>query len=307
MTTANKFFDQPTRGSLIGNWDPPLNNITGIVDNSFGGTAAIGLTNSPVTLSSGQYQCVFLKFTGAITANIPITLPPVGSFYTVINETTNSSAYYLTAQTTAAGGAVIGIPPGAMTDIMTDGTHTRYKNMPSVGSYMDYAGSSTPAWIDACTTKPYLYCNGAAFSSATYPHLANLLGGTTLPDFRGRAAFQLNDGTSRLQSSVGGVDGNTIFASGGSESVTLSSLHLPNIAFPVTDPGHTHTITNDANFGTTGPEQTGGAGTMGSITVSSIVFSSAVTSISVNSGGGGTSMPHLGPSIVAGIRLIRAA
>lgn len=306
MTTANKFFDQPTRGSLIGNWDPPLNNITGIVDNSFGGVVTIGLTNSPVTLSSGQYQCVFLKFTGAITANIPITLPPVGSFYTVINETTNSSAFYLTAQTTSAGGAVIGIPPGAMTDIMTDGTHTRYRNMPSVGSYMDYFGSSTPAWISACTTPPYLYCNGVAFSSATYPHLANLLGGTTLPDFRGRTAFQFNDGTSRLQSS-NGVNGDVIFSAGGSESVTLSSLHLPNTTFPVTDPGHIHTITTNANTNTTGPEQNGAAGTMGGTTQSSIVFSSNPTGVSVNSGGSGTPLPILGPSIVAGIRLIRAA
>lgn len=304
--TANKGLSQPIRGSDIGVWDTPMNVNAGIIDNSFGGIVTVALSNSPVTLSPAQYQCTFLRFTGALGANVSITLPPIGSFYTIINDTTNSSAFYLTAQT-SVGGRIIGLPPGTASDIMTDGTDVRFRNLPAAGSYWDYAGSSTPAWNDACTTPPWLYCNGTAFSSATYPVLATVLNSTTLPDFRGRAAFQLNDGTTRIQSSVGGLDGNTIFAAGGNQTVTLSSLHLPNVAFTVTDPGHVHTITNNANFGTTGPEQTGAAGNIGGTSASSVVISSGTTGVSVNSGGSGTPVSLIPPATVIGIRLVRAA
>ncbi|HEY6020432.1 MAG TPA: hypothetical protein VIY48_11130, partial [Candidatus Paceibacterota bacterium] len=114
--TANKSLAQPIRGTDVGVWDVPMNANAGIIDNSFGGVATIALGNSPVTLSSAQYQCAFLRFTGAITSNIAITLPPIGSFYTVINDTTNSSAFYLT-MTTSLSGRVIGIPPGGNSDI----------------------------------------------------------------------------------------------------------------------------------------------------------------------------------------------
>lgn len=305
--TPNKVFEKPARGELIGVWDAPWNNNVSIIDNSLGGVVTLGLTNSPVTLSSGQYQCVFLRFTGAITANIPITLPPVGSFYTIINETTNSSAFYLTAQTTAAGGAVVGIPPGAMTDIMTDGTHTRFRGLPPVGSYWDYAGSSTPGWVSACTIPPWLYCNGTTFSSATYPALTAFMGGTTLPDFRGRGAVAINDGTSRFLSSTSGVDGNTLFAAGGNQSVTISSLHLPNISFPVTDPGHVHTITHNAITGTTGPIDSSFQLRNSNTLAATITISSAITGITVGTGGSGSPIPLVTPTVIIGIRHIRAA
>lgn len=65
--TTNKGLEKPGRGDQSGSWDTPVNNNSGIIDLSFGGVATILLTNSPVTLSSGQYQCVFLKFSGALT------------------------------------------------------------------------------------------------------------------------------------------------------------------------------------------------------------------------------------------------
>lgn len=304
--TTNKSLAQPIVGSDVGTWGNPVNSNTGIIDASFGGVTVIPVTNSNVVLSSAQYQNQFIRLTGTLTANISITFPAIGSFYTILNDTT-SSAFFVTMQTTAAGGRAIGMPPSSMIDVMTDGTHARFRNLPSVGTYWDFAGSSTPAWVDGCTIPPYLYCNGTAFSSTTYPTLATLLNGITLPDFRGRAAFQLNDGTARIVSSLAGVDGNTIFASGGNVSVTLSSQHLPNISFPVTDPGHTHTVTHNANSGTTGPEQTGAAGNIGGTSNSSFVVSSNVTGISVNSGGSGTPTQTLPPGQVIGVRLVRAA
>lgn len=302
--TVNKFFAQPTRGSDFDNWTAPINGNTDITDNSFGGTATVALTSSPVVLSSAQYKCVFLHFTGALNANVAVTLPAVGSFYTVINDTTNSSAFYVTLQTTVTGSKQIGVPP-ATTDIMTDGTDVRFRNLPAAGSYWHYSGSSSPAWNSACTVPPWLYCDGTTFLSSVYPTLSVVLGGTTLPDVRGRIPVYHNGGTGRISSSLGGVNGDVVLSAGGGQTVALSSVNLPNISFPVTDPGHLHTIL--ANNSLTGSNTTaGGPATGGHLTIATITVSSQVTGISVNSGGSGTPFAIMPPSIVAGITMIRA-
>jgi hypothetical protein len=306
-TTVNKFLAQPTRGSDVGVWDTPVNANMGIIDNSFGGVATIALTNSPVTLSSGQYQCTFIRFTGAITANIIITFPAIGSFYTIINDITNSSNFTLTMQTTAVASRLIGLPPGSMTQVMTDGANCRFSTLPPVGTYWDYAGSSVPAWVSACSVPPYLNCTGGSFSSGAYPTLTALFGGTTLPDLRGRYRAYLNQGTGRITTAAGGIDGDTFLASGGTQSVTLSSQNLPNISFPVTDPGHTHALTNGTNI----LAYSAGVGPQGinpgiNAPIQTITVNSNTTGISVNSGGSGTAAQTLPPAQISGITMIRA-
>lgn len=296
--TGNKFLPQPVLGSDVDTWTAPYNSVASIADNSFGGRITVALTSSPVTLLSSQYQNVFLRFTGALNANVAVTLPAVGSFYTVINETTNSSAFIVTLLTTVAGSKQIGVPP-ENTDIMTDGSNVRFRNIPHPGSYWHYSGSSTPAWVSACTTPPWLYCNGTTFSSATYPQLTSILNSTTLPDLRGRMAFYCEDGTGRL----GGTG--TFLATGGSQTTTLTQANLPNISFPVTDPGHTHTSSNNANTGSN--TTAGGPATGGYLTTASVTINPALTGISVNSGGSNTPFAVLPPATIAGITLIRAA
>lgn len=298
MVTANKFLEQPARGSNVGVWDTPVNANTGIIDNSFGGMATIALTNSPVILSSAQYQCVFITFTGALSGTCPITLPAVGSFYTVQNLTSNTSAFQVTLGTSLAGTQVIGCPWGEPFDIMTDNVgNVKFRNLGRVGTYADFAGSAVPAWVSACTVPPYLNCTGAVFSSATYPVLATLLGGTTLPDSRGRYRAAMDQGTSRLVSVGGfGIDGNTLLAGGGSP--TLAQANLPNVSFPVTDPGHSHTFAGSTAIGATGGAQSvyfpGGT----------TVTSTTVTNITVNSGGSGALVYP--PGFAGGITMIRA-
>lgn len=302
--SPNKSLAQPTSGTDVGTWDTPMNGNMSIIDNSFSGLATIPVSSQAVTLSSAQYQCVFLQFTGQLLANIAVTLPAIGSFYTIINDATNSSAFYITVATTAAGGRVIGLPPGTMTDIMTDGVHARFRGLPHIGSYWDHAGSSTPAWVSACTIPPWLYCNGTTFSSATYPGLASLFGSTTLPDFRGRMGFNVNNGTGRITSSQGGVDGNTLFAAGGAQTTAMSSQHMPNISFPVTDPGHTHGVSHNAISG--GQVWSGASNTISDEIHATITVNSNVTGVQVNSGGSNTPFAVVPPSIVGGIRLVRA-
>lgn len=303
--TANKNLEQVARGADVGTWDTPTNSNWGIVDQSFGGLATVALTNSPVILSPTQYQCAFINFTGAISANIAITLPAVGSFYTIQNLTTNSSAFYVTMGTTAAGGQQIGLPPGEATEIFTDGTNVKYRALGRVGTYWDYAGSSVPAWVSACTVPPYLSCDGTSFSSATYPALASILGGTTLPDSRGRVRASLSQGTARLTTVI---SSDVVGAAGGDQNLQSHSH-----AAYIYDPGHTHTVQSAAangayiGGGSNGPVS--GAYNTGSNTTGVRVNNQAggagtndVTATAGTGSGG-----NVQPTYLGGITLIRAA
>src|SRR6516164_6242874 len=116
--TTNKSFAQVTPGTDSGTWGPFVNNNVGILDTMLGGVATIPLTNANVQLSSGQYQCMFVKLTGALTGNIQLTWPGgVGGFWTIINQTTNSSAFYIVLTSTSAS-QTIGVPPGQNTKIL---------------------------------------------------------------------------------------------------------------------------------------------------------------------------------------------
>lgn len=297
MPTANKNLEQPARGSNVGVWDVPVNDNTGIIDNSFGGEATVALTNANVTLSAGQYQNVFITFTGTITANIAITFPNVGSFYTVQNRTTG--AFTVTLQTTVAGSEAIGCPPYEPFDIMTSAGNVRYRNLGRVGTYENYAGETVPAWITACTIPPYLNCDGTVFSSGTYPVLADMLGTTTLPDARGRSWAALNQGTGRL-TAAGGVNGNTFLAGGGAPTVTLATSQIPSHTHGVTDPGHQHTFTGNIAGATFG--YIGGANDFGAVFTSAVV-----TNITIQNAGGGGAHANIQPTLVGGIQMIRAA
>lgn len=296
--TTNKSLAQPTRGSDSGTWDTPMNNNSGIIDNSFGGVATIALTNSPVALSSGQYQCAFIKLTGALTANCALTFPGgIGSFYTILNQTTNSSNFVVTMTTTAAGANTIGLPPGQNTKVLIDGTNPQYGMLPhNIGDYCHHGGSSTPLWITICTVPPYLNCDGSGFSGGTYPALAAALNGTTLPDARGRALFTLDQGTGR--------NGNGFLAGGGVTQVTLNTGNLPTFTPSGTISG-TQTLSNvDQGSNPAASPQAGGnviPGTVGNMTVNGSNFTFTGNAIGSN-----TPFTTISPFLVHGITLIRS-
>ena len=64
-----------------------------------------------------------------------------------------------------------------------------------VGTIVDFIGATPPTG--------WLACNGATFSAATYPELAVVLGGTTLPDAQGR--FRVGASTTYPLKSTGGA------------------------------------------------------------------------------------------------------
>lgn len=308
--TPNVQLEEPARGDQVGTWDTPVNNNMTLTDLIVGGTVTIALNNSPVVLSSPQFQCKSITFNSTLTGNVAITFPT--SFkksYEIYNACTGSSAFVVVLLTTAAGGQFVAACPGEIIDIVNDGGNLRYKNLGRIGSYVDYAGSSSPLWLNFCSVPPYLNCDATVFSSATYPVLTTILGGTTLPDRRGTAGYTLNQGTARLTLASGGLDGNTIRATKTTDSVTLGTSNLPAYTPTGTVTG---TASNPALLLSDGIGAqnlnggTNGFGWSNNPTVSALSYVLNAVFGGTAQGGVSDPLPAIGTGTVYGICLIRA-
>lgn len=310
-TTPNLQLEVPLRGAEVGTWDTPVNSDFTILDTAFGGVTTVAVSTAAVTLASSQAQASVLRFTGALTASITVTVPSslIRKFWIAENLTTGSSAFVIQLQNNSTG-QVIALPPGEPVDVVSDGTNMKFRNLGRVGSYLDVAATSVPLWIGNCTVPPYLNCDGTAFSSATYPYLALQLGGTTLPDYRGRSRAYLNQGTGRLTSASGGVDGNTLLAAGGNESIVMASSGMPAHVHGVTDPSHAHAPVGGTIYAGAGFQGAAGGGTFQApnnvIDLAAQTTTFALTGISIQSAGGGGGHPNVQPTTIGGITLIRA-
>jgi hypothetical protein len=305
--TANVNLLEPSNGSDVGSWDSPVNGNMVLIDLIVGGIATVGLNNTGVVLNSGQYQCRQITFNSTLAGNVAITFPSTFTkAYEIQNLCTGSSAYTITLETTVSGGQVICCPPGETIDVFNDGTNLKYKNLGRVGQYWDYAGSSVPLWVSGCTVPPYLNCDGTTFSSATYPILSLVLGGTTLPNSQGKYRLTLNQSASTPISSANGATFNASAVGnvGGVQATMLTSIYLPQSS----DPGHVHGIAYTLiNNGTIVGGISAGGG-------SYEAFGSASNSPNTNSAKTGITygsssqitLPQLPPTYVGGLTLIRA-
>jgi hypothetical protein len=305
--SPNLNIEEVARGGDTGTWDTPTNSNWTLMDSALGAITTIPLNNANIVLSAGQFQSKQITFNSTLTGSVTITFAT--SFiksYEIQHLCTGSSAFTITLETTATGGQVICCPPGETVDVFNDGTNLKFKNLGRIGSYMDWAGSSVPSWISGCTVPPYLDCNGTTFSSATYPALAGQIG-TTLPDYRGRAAHYLNEGTGRLTSGGAGIDGNTLFAAGGANGVTLTTANLPAYtpAGSVAVSG-TVAVTAAQGFQTGGTFQ--GLVPPGEANIPASTFSLSASGGFTGSAQGGFSqiVANAAPGIAGGIRMIRA-
>lgn len=230
-TTTNLQLEVPLRGAEVGTWDTPVNSDFTIIDSAFGSVTTVALSTTSVTLATSQAQASVLQFTGALLGNVTVTVPSslIRKFWVAENLTTNSTAFTVRLSNNSTGASIC-LPPGEPVDVYSDGTTMKFRNLGRVGSYLDIASTSVPLWITGCTVPPYLNCDGTSFSSATYPYLNVHLGGTTLPDAKGRFRAYLNQGSSRLTSTnSGGVNGDTLLATGGEQGHQLTEPQLPAV------------------------------------------------------------------------------
>lgn len=299
------------------------------LDGFIGGVQQVAVTNAPVTLTAPagftatptpgptQSQNRVLRFTGVMTGNVRITLPLPGS-YLIDNRTTG--AFVLSFQGVTAT-EVVAIEQGAIVEIYNDGANVRFVNLGRVGSMEFWGGVSVmPAWVAACTVKPFLYADGTVYNFSDFPYLgAKYVGsfggnGVTtfgVQDLRGRFPLAYDGTGTRVTVAGCGINGQTLGAALDAQTVTLVTGNIPSHfhSAGIYDPGHGHTVNNLA--GSSG--NTGGGGPFGSNPVGGSTNAN-VTGVRVNSSngldttysaGGGGAHNNMPNTQVAGIWVIK--
>lgn len=163
----------------------------------------------------------------------------------------------------------------------------------------------------------WLLCDGRSLEILSYPQLYTIIGDSfgseddehfNLPDFRGRVAGFIGQGT--------GLTNRTLGNSVGAETHTLTIPEIPSHNHGITDPTHTHTINDpghthtyfnqpntqntDNAFSTESAannvnvNQTTGSSTTG------ITNLSAVTGITINNTGGSGAHNNMQPTLFCG-------
>jgi microcystin-dependent protein len=193
--TSNKRYEKQGTGDNVGTWGPFLNANFDLIDQNFGGTLSLALTNIDVNISQPQQENVRQLLTGVLSGNVNLILANgySGSFI-IDNRTTGS--FSVNILTDAVGSTGVNCAQGFRTFVFCDGTHVVYANN-APGSATAAATSLTPTGyvtatdlqaaiaqiasrnpvgtiIDAAgTTAPAgsLACDGSAVSRVTYASL----------------------------------------------------------------------------------------------------------------------------------------
>ena len=98
---------------------------------------------------------------------------------------------------------------------------------------------ATMMWITSTPPDGWLILDGAALLADDYPELFDLIGYTY---GGGSGTFVLPDLGSLSPMGVGGFIG--LMETKGNTQSVIAHGNLPNVSFPVTDPGHIHAVTD---------------------------------------------------------------
>lgn len=332
--TVNLGIIIPLTGADIDTWgEDDINPNMVALDGLLGGVQTIGLTNAPVTLTAPagfvatpspgptQSQNRVLRFTGALTGNVRVTLPLPGA-YLIDNRTTGN---FVVSFQGATATEVIAVDQGSIVEVYNDGANVRFVNLGRVGQLEFWGGiSAIPAWVTACTVKPYLYCDDTIYNFADFPWLAakyqGQFGGNGLTtfgvqDLRGRVPLAYDGTGTRITTALCGINGQTMGAAGGIAGEALVRAHLPNqvVSVSIADPGHGHPgstvsiqgdsagslLTTAADWGhnNTGVVQL-------PVTIAS-AFTGITASLNLNGGVTQTVLNNMQPSQVSGIWVVK--
>ncbi len=188
-------------------------------------------------------------------------------------------------------------------------------NIP-LGAGIDFWGTTAP---NSSFAFPY----GQAISRTTYVALFSLIGTTygggdgsttfNLPDKRGRISVALDTmgglAAGRVTSSVGGIDGTTVGATGGGQTYTMQRSDLPNVSPTFTGTAGTVSVTGNQGNVIESPTLLGGltsssGNILGFQNVSQITptasgtFTPSGSVASINGGVTQTAMKTMPPAII---------
>lgn len=322
--TVNILLAVPGRGTDSGTWDIPVNGDFNSLDGHFGGVVTVGVTNVNVTLTSPtgtptpgpgptQAENAVVRLTGTLTGNVQVTLPLPGP---IIIENLTTGAFVVSFRAIGSG-EIIATAQGTRKTIYNDGTNVRFVGGPDPGTEELWgAYSAMPAWVTACTVKPYLLNDGSIYNFSDYPYLGARYGATFggngsttfgVPDLRGRVPLAYDGTGTRITVAGCGINGQTIGAAGGLQTTTLVRSDLPNasVSVGITDTGHVHNVKSSSVVAVANgsaflvPSSTFGVGTSLGNTDSSVTGISA--SFNLNGSVTQTTPNNVQPSQVVGI------
>jgi microcystin-dependent protein len=155
-----------------------------------------------------------------------------------------------------------------------------------------------------------LNCDGTVYTaSAIYgvgnpTPLLNLLGSTFggngittfgVPDLRARSRISLDGGSGRVTTAGSGIDGTTINSGGGAQNYIIAKTNIPN---------YNITITYGINVTLSGSVSTSGFGVFVN-GVQANTGGNSTTTTTVASGGSGTPLVTMPPTLVSGLTFIK--
>ena len=178
-----------------------------------------------------------------------------------------------------------------------------------LGGMLEFTGTTAP---NGSFVLPF----GQAISRTTYAAYFAMVGTTFGPgdgsttfnviDKRGRVSAGKDDmggsAASRITSAGSSIDGTTLGANGGAQTVTLAQANLPNVNFNVDIPSgqgsHNHTLNNATGvIRTGGGAATGAAGGQSSDITANAATLPAMTGTAA-SGGSGTAINKMPPAVI---------
>lgn len=258
--TTNRNFEEPANGDYVNTWNTPVNANFTAIDDCFGGTTTVSLSNSNVTLTTEQLQCFKIVFQGTLSANVVVTVPSgVGGVFRIKNSTTGSFTLGINS---GGGGSTLTIPQSTECNIITDGMSM---NTP------EFATGTTLAFQQP--SAPVGWTQNTSISDTALRIVSGNSGGT-----------------------VNGSVGLSSFITAGALAHTLVTAEIPSHTHGVTDPGHNHAPSTGGVF-IVGSQATGfeginiNGGTFG-LMYGYGETAKAATNISIQNAGGGNSHAH---------------
>jgi microcystin-dependent protein len=263
-----------------------------------GSSTAYTVTSYQAFDSLANMNGAMIAFTPHTTSGAPVTLNVDGLGAKALRF--SPSGVELPAGTLVQGTPYVATFFNATNEWILQGLAGNPYNIP-LGGMIEFTGTTAP---NGSFVLPF----GQAISRTTYAAYFAMVGATYgagdgsttfhVIDKRGRVSAGKDDmgGTSanRLTNQSGGLNGDVLGATGGSETHALSTAELAVHSHGVTDPTHVHT--NSVPNGGVNVSPQAGPGVVANTSTTSTTAAS--TGISINNAGSGSAHNNVQPTII---------